>query len=107
MTKVEKDVKENIEKIMKGTESAIIVTDNGVMIAGEGIRILTSFSLLVNKLKDTIPDKNYLKIAFEAGFEDDGKETKKDVDIDFEEFKKQTDELFKMIDKILGGKDGK
>ena len=56
--------KENIEKLLKGAESVMIVTDNGLGIEGNLASTLRNLSLLISKLRETIP-KDLLDYAIQ------------------------------------------
>lgn len=80
--------KENIEKLLKGAESVMIVTDNGLGIEGNLASTLRNLSLLISKLRETIP-KDLLDYAIQLGL----RETKKSN----EEKAKKVEELRKEL----------
>ncbi len=93
--------KENIEKLLKGAESVMIVTDNGLGVEGDLVSTLRNLSLLISKLRETIP-KDLLDYAIQL----DLRETKKSnesKDKKVEELRKELQDSMEKIAKAIVG----
>ena len=91
--------KENIEKLLKEAKSVMIVTDNGLGVEGDLVSTLRNLSLLISKLRETIP-KDLLDYAIQL----DLRETKKsneDKDKKVEELRKELQNSMEKMAKAI------
>lgn len=91
--------KENIEKLLKGAESVMIVTDNGLGIEGNLASTLRNLSLLISKLRETIP-KDLLDYAIQLGLRET-KKSNEEKDKKVEELRKELQDSMKKIIKSI------
>lgn len=91
--------KENIEKLLKGAESVMIVTDNGLGIEGNLASTLRNLSLLISKLRETIP-KDLLDYAIQLGLRET-KKSNEEKDKKVEELRKELQDFMKKIIKSI------
>jgi len=82
----------DVERLLKGAETIIISTDNGIGIEGKLVSTLGNFSMIVHQLVDGGCPKEYLKTAFELGLEDSS---------DKENQNEEKDKLREMLTDVL------
>ena len=87
--------RQNIEKLLKGSRTILLATDNGIGVSGDLSHILTAYSFLTEKLIDGGVPKRYLKLAFNMVNE------KKDKAKLNEKSKKELKDLLKEISEAL------
>ena len=65
-----KEMGDNLAKLLDGSNSSVIATENGVWILGNGTEVLTLLTGLLRGARENIPDE-VLKYAFELAFKDE------------------------------------
>ena len=63
---MEKEVKENLDKIIKGADTLLATTNKGIVIYGEGSKTLTALTLLLREMSTKFP-KDVLQKCFDLG----------------------------------------
>ena len=97
--------KKNIERLLDGTKTILLATDNGIGINGGLTQLLGSFSLMVHQMKKGGMNEDLLRYAFKVGMSDSPEKEELNIDETTKQAKKELKELLKNLSEVLGDDD--